>query len=593
MGGLKVAVTNGNWSNPAIWDSGVKPAAGDVVASNGFTVVIDENFNVDSITNSSAALQTAIPIMTSDTTPSGVVFSSPYGTTNYAWKAFDASTADGFFSNSVPTVSVPVYLGYEFTSAKIITKYYFQAHAASMTYSPKDFTFQGWNGTSWVILHTVTGHNAITYTSPDIGNTTAYTKYQIVVTANGATGGNTEIKMFQMYEKGYSTLAIAGGTFTLNSGVTVTCTGASGITAGNSTCLTYSGSGTSTINANINPLTVNAASLTFTLVHNGTGTLNINGNIYASSSSGNRCCLDFSSSGTLNIVGILYGGFGNTPNARATGSGILTIVGNVTSGSNVTSLDVSGTVNATITGTISGGTNSGRAIFVSGSAILNVTGNLVANQGGSAITISGGSPQVTVTGTVGSITQSSTGDVALNAQTYNAYVKIIGIIYGGDKTYNFYSAGTSAINLLTGPFVSHPTGIQPIYLARMHYFRTMGSYFEFRDNSTNGALPPAGSAPATRLVSPDTAVDAPSPANVRFGTVYSLGSQTGTMKVPAAANVRLGVEVDNTTGTAVLGPEDVWNYLRTSMNTPGSIGERLKDVSTVDSTGTQIASITI
>jgi hypothetical protein len=122
----------------------------------------------------------------------------------------------------------------------------------------------------------------------------------------------------------------------------------------------------------------------------------------------------------------------------------------------------------------------------------------------------------------------------------------------------------------------------------MHYKRTLGSYYEFRDNSTNGALPPAGPAPATRLVSPDTVVDAPSPNNVRQGIVYALGSQTGIMKVPSPSNVRLGVPVDNTVGEAVLSPEDIWNHLKSNITTAGSIGERLKNVSTTDITGAQL-----
>jgi hypothetical protein len=156
--------------------------------------------------------------------------------------------------------------------------------------------------------------------------------------------------------------------------------------------------------------------------------------------------------------------------------------------------------------------------------------------------------------------------------------------------YALYSIGSGAINLITGPFISATSGMQPFYVTRMHYRRTIGSYFEFRDNSTNGALPPAASAPATRLVAPTTAVDAPSPANVRFGTSYALGSQTGTMRVPVASAVMYGVEVDNTVGTALLSAAQIWNYLRNDINVSGSIGDRLKNCSTVESTGSQIAS---
>jgi hypothetical protein len=45
-------------------------------------------------------------------------------------------------------------------------------------------------------------------------------------------------------------------------------------------------------------------------------------------------------------------------------------------------------------------------------------------------------------------------------------------------------------------------------------------------------------------------------------------------------------------GTAALSPQDVWDYLLSNINTPNSIGERLKNAATVDSTGSQIANLT-
>lgn len=47
----KYAVATGNWSNPATWDGGVKPVAGDTVHSNNYTVSMDEDATVALITN--------------------------------------------------------------------------------------------------------------------------------------------------------------------------------------------------------------------------------------------------------------------------------------------------------------------------------------------------------------------------------------------------------------------------------------------------------------------------------------------------------------------------------------------------------------
>ena len=48
---LKKAIANGNWSDTSTWGGGVKPVAGDVVATNGFDVTVDEDVEVYHITN--------------------------------------------------------------------------------------------------------------------------------------------------------------------------------------------------------------------------------------------------------------------------------------------------------------------------------------------------------------------------------------------------------------------------------------------------------------------------------------------------------------------------------------------------------------
>ena len=78
-------------------------------------------------------------------------------------------------------------------------------------------------------------------------------------------------------------------------------------------------------------------------------------------------------------------------------------------------------------------------------------------------------------------------------------------------------------------------------------------------------------------------------SDVRSGTTYNTGSSTGTLAMPAPNLVQLGVPVDNTVGTGNLTPVDFWNYLISNGFTTGSIGERLKNASTVDTTGAQVA----
>ena len=53
----------------------------------------------------------------------------------------------------------------------------------------------------------------------------------------------------------------------------------------------------------------------------------------------------------------------------------------------------------------------------------------------------------------------------------------------------------------------------------------------------------------------------PTAANVRQGTTYNAGGLTGTLAVPAANQVAVGVAVDNTVGTAAITAETIRSAL--------------------------------
>lgn len=340
----------------------------------------------------------------------------------------------------------------------------------------------------------------------------------------------------------------AGGGFDLNtSGVTLSATSAGFI--GNNTSIlvdfALSSPNNATIIGAIAPPT--AVDNTPTVRHSGTGTLNVIGNTLTNGRSGNSCIL-VSGLGTLNFTGNLYS--------------------NTTAASTAVGIRITNNSTVNITGNIIwqaiSSLNSFPLILITGGAILNIVGTVY---GGANIGVSStGASKITVTGPL-------IADVA------------VGQILGSAAV---VSTNTSQINIFTGPFICHSSGIFPINVYRMNYYRTIGSYFEFRDETTNGALPPAAAAPATRLVSPDTIVDSPIPANVRQGVSYALGTFTGTLAVPSPGSVALGVPTDNTTGTAVLTPAAVWDYATASITDANSIGARLKNASTVDTTGSQL-----
>jgi hypothetical protein len=335
-----------------------------------------------------------------------------------------------------------------------------------------------------------------------------------------------------------------GGTFILSNGITVNATSGGFISRNNSFTggfirFTLNSPNSATLVGNINHAQGDAV---FTVGHSGTGTLNIVGNFFPLGQAGSRN-LVISSTGIVNITGNIFTGSGTEIAILITGNCTLNMTGQntFTGSSGNTAIVIQSAATLNYTGTLNGGGSYG--IQSTGASLINIIGPIVAG--------------VVVAGTLGS--------PALN------------------------TTNGSSVTILTGPFISHSSGIQPFLVTRMHYRRTLGSYYEFRDNSTNGALPPSPPAPATRLVSPDTVVDAPSPNNVRQGVVYASGSQTGTMIVPSPSNVANNVPVDNTIGTAILNADNLWAINTSTMNTPNSIGQRLKNAATVQSVGDQLS----
>lgn len=368
--------------------------------------------------------------------------------------------------------------------------------------------------------------------------------------------------------------AVAGGGFTCSTARTITCTDTTiGILSGTTTCLTITTTSPNivTINSTITTSSTTAVS-----------TLSVTGNC------------------TLNIVGSISALTSAVSNTRAitiSSGGILNIVGNIlTQGTAKISLLVTNNTTVNITGNVevsgNSGLNSVSAINATSSTI-NITGNVIRTARiGSVLSYTielGTNATLNVTGNVSNdVTPTATGNTPTIFTASVVYIKCIGSITAGRGSNTIVSSNVSSINIFSGPFISSEYGVSPFQVFRMNYIPTIGSYFEFRDSSTNGALAPSPAAPATSLVSPDTIVDSPVPANVRQGVTYALGSFTGTLAVPAPGSVALGVATDNTVGTAVLTPAAVWGYATASITDVNSIGARLKNASTVDTTGEQL-----
>jgi len=151
-----------------------------------------------------------VPIMTSATAPSGTVTESTFTTTTgEGWRAFNGSTASGWIVAGTNTTG---WLAYDFQTPQVVTQYKLTSYG-NVTYYPNTWTFEGWNGSVWVILDTQIGQataasavNAYTFV-----NTVAYSKFRINVTAinGGGPFGLAEMEIWG-YAQGASKRILQG-----------------------------------------------------------------------------------------------------------------------------------------------------------------------------------------------------------------------------------------------------------------------------------------------------------------------------------------------------------------------------------------------
>jgi len=584
------AVANGNWSNLATWqddslgyftNSTVLPTSADNVYSNNFTVTIDGVRNANLIANTAFTGPTflgamSIPLMTSNTTPSGIANAS--STTNFSggigpYGAFDRNT-NTLWESNVATA----WLSYQFPTGKIIKRYGFFSYFSNNP-NPRTWTFEGSNdGSTWTTLDTQTNFitTISTFYSFDISsNVTSYLYYRINISATQAVVTRGPIVMsLEMSELTdlYGT-AVAGGGFTFANGGDLTCAASNGVInrdVGLAYCLTFD-------LPSPNSATLRASTSTAGAVINGrnifaqnTGTFNMVGNydIQSVNQSG-RATIIVNASTTVNIIG-------NITNSQGT----------VFSGS--TLWITAGTPTINITGNVTGGSTNtftaanGNGIYSAVASTINITGNITTNL----------TPSIWVIGGTLNITGNITGGISFPAianATTASTILATGITTAGTGApaiYSFFALGSgygSGTFVRVSGTVVNSTNNIAIVAPRVTV-----------DTNTSSWLFQISTGGNRTLYAPGVPLGNPATSNVRFGTTYGAsGGLAGTMRVPSAINVLQGVEVDNTTGTLLMTPADFWNYLIASGFDPNSIGDRLQNASTVATTGGQIANYNI
>jgi len=235
------------------------------------------------------------------------------------------------------------------------------------------------------------------------------------------------------------------------------------------------------------------------------------------------------------------------------------------------------TINANINGSNSGGTqtlNIGASLV---GCIVVINGNLTA-QVSPAVVINNGTTTLDIYGLCTSSTNTAAFTTAQNSSSLNVTItKAISVNNGLAAVSN-----TGALSNVTVKEIEQGVfGYVPISA----FVRLSPASGAFYKGVTTGSSTRTLSDPA------DIAGQVPAQSDVRFGVTYQSGSKTGTAYIPAASSVGFGVPVDNTTGTAALTPASVWDAATSSLTTSGSIGERLKNASTVDTTGDQLAAL--
>jgi len=555
---IRFAKQNGNWSSTSTWDGGLTiPTTGDEVYLNGYNIAFDQNATVGFIANSITPVGlfgSFIPDMTSNTTPAGVGQAFAGANNVNAWKVFRKgiltfkSNSDGYEGS---TLTQAAQIGYQFNVAKNIQRYSWYQNQNSVN-RPRTWTFEGSNdGVTWVILHTVTSAtNQAIYSSPVISNPSSYTYYRLNITATQ--GQHCIINALDMSESidlsnGYG----AGGSATVNNNLTITADFYLGTAA-------------------TNLFTVPALSPNqVTFIGNAPGD-------FAGAGNNNPALINMTGTGTLNYIGNI-----RATNQNATARGIQSGAGST--------INFTGDILGSRVSSTFSGTNSQGIVCASGT-ILNFVGSITAaetgmwNRGISTFT----NAVVTITGDVNGGVGTDAGRTNSGLNLGGGTVIMTGNVYAGANSPGIVGgADNTTVVRLTGNLYNWTDGT----LAAIHRYLFLESnnmQWNFKKNDLTNNI----------LYTPGVNTGHPATNNVRTGIVYGpTNNLTGTCAVPPAGAVSLGVPVDNTTGTAYLSGNDisaaVWDTQTTNLSASGSIGERLKNASTVDTTAATVAAYDI
>jgi hypothetical protein len=548
------AVKNGVWSDATVWTPN-PPAAGDVVRPNNFTVTIDVNVTVTEIRNDAGGGAVAnggfvINDGVSVTATNGFFLAGT--TTLLTYNGTTSITLTGQLNSIIS--SVVHCLNNTNTGLVTINGNLNQAGGSSGRVVRNSST-----GTV-TIIGNLTGSIAGTV----IDNISTGT---INVTGNISSGTTTGINN------------LSSGTIVVNGNIT-----------SSGTILIINTSGTVTVTGNSTCNAVGA--LSGRCITNDSGTITVIGDIITSSAGNNQGHINIlnSGSGTVNIIGTVFG-------AGATGNVGNRCIQNSLNGT----INITGVVNGiTVVGTAASALVGVATIFNGGTGTINVTGTV--NNGVFTNTLQTFSTIFNQGGTVNINGNVQGGDsISINNYTNTSTTTINGNVIGGGTRVSVINFVNGTINLNgnaiggTGWFAIEGVNAAGNTIIERAVYSNLGQspitgYIKFKTTNPEIDVLRTDNVIVTLRDPLNVSGLLPLTSDVRSGTTYNTGSSTGTLAMPAANLVQLGVPVGATFGTANLTPADFWNYLISNGFATGSIGQRLKETATTDIVGKLIQS---
>ena len=567
------AIKSGNWDDTTVWDSGIIPTSADTVFTNGYIVTVNADVDVDQLRNGSNYGQLAnmcIPVMTNNTSPSGVASASLNNP--LAYLAFDGNPSTYYDAGA----NSPFTLTYQFDTPKIIKRFrivsvYQAAPNAFSVQASDDPTFSTFATIGSGSMPSVSNN---IYISAVLANTTPYLYYRLNVTTNVLNGTTPRVYSFDLTE--------SLSAFTNGSGATLTTLLSTGGYYKVDTLPTLPSTRTILVRNTTSGIVNTGGSVNVFQINAPSGTININhstlGNVVGGSglvASYYNIIANTTAACTININGNL---FGDTAGGGANRSNA--------------AFGIFGGVTANVIGTLTAGFsyNDGNAAFGSsaivvgsgsGNAILNVTGNLfgqstaIGNPGSDVIFLVGNNATLNIVGII-------TANLYYGIRTWTNYTGNINITTGtvtaSSTAMGIFNQGSGTVTL-SSPIIN-TNNFVGVYSTKVRFYSTAQVQWLFQ-NSAGGN---------TVLYSTGASLGMPLTTNVRNGITYGANNElVGVLIIPTVNNVRTGVLTDNTIGTGEITAEDFLNAIQSSSNISAI---RLKNVSTVETTGDQLAAFT-